>query len=93
MPGSVVEAMAFGLPVITRPVGGIADFFKDGEHGFITSSRRPDVFADLMERLLGNKKLYKKISLLNFQYAQSNFLASGAAARLEKIYDSVLKNS
>lgn len=28
MPTSLLEAMAFGLPVLTRPVGGIKDFLK-----------------------------------------------------------------
>jgi glycosyltransferase involved in cell wall biosynthesis len=31
MPISVLEAMAFSMPVITRNVGGIKDFFINGE--------------------------------------------------------------
>ena len=38
MPISVLEAMAYGLPVITRPVGGIRDFFEDGKMGFLTEA-------------------------------------------------------
>lgn len=89
-PNVIVESMAFGLPVVTRPVGGIADFFKNGEHGFITSSKKPGIFADFMEKLLLDKQLYRKISLNNYHYAQANFLASQAALRLEKIYESLL---
>ena len=90
MPGSVAEAMAFGLPVVTRPVGGISDFFKDGQHGFISTSSDPAVFANFIERLILDKELYRKISLHNYQHAQSNFLASRAVARLEQIYQDTM---
>ena len=89
MPNVVIEAMAFGLPVVTRRVGGLADFFEDGEHGFFTSSKEPNVFADFIEELLVNQQLYEKISLNNYHYAKSNFLASSAASRLEEIYRAV----
>lgn len=92
LPNTIVESMAFGLPIVTRPVGGIADFFKNGEHGFLTNSQKPKELANLIERLLVDRELYRKISLINYQYAQLNFLASQAALRLEKIYKSLLAN-
>lgn len=91
MPNAVAEAMAFGLPVVTRPVGGIADFFQNGVHGFATHSKEPKILADLLERLRADKKLYRDISLHNYHYAQSHFLASRAAERLEQIYNSIQK--
>jgi glycosyltransferase involved in cell wall biosynthesis len=89
LPNTIIESMAYGLPVVTRPVGGIADFFKNEEHGFATNSTDPEVIAGLIEKLLIDQELYRKISLFNYKYAQSNFLASQAAFRLEKIYKSV----
>ena len=92
LPGSIIEAIAYGLPVITRPVGGLVDFFKNEEHGFITDSLDPNIFADLIERLFLDRELYNRISLSNYQYAQNNFLASNAALRLETIYKELFKN-
>ena len=86
-PVSVIEAMAYGLPVVTRPVGGVVDFFKNESHGFISESLDPNVLAGHIEKLLVDKNLYEKISLHNYQYAQSHFLASAAALRLERIYE------
>jgi glycosyltransferase involved in cell wall biosynthesis len=85
-PVSVIEAMAYGLPIVTRSVGGIVDFFKNGRNGFISQSLDPNVLADQIMKLLRDKNLYEKISLFNYQYAQSHFLASDAVLRLEKIY-------
>lgn len=87
LPNVVIEAMAFGLPVVTRPVGGLADLFEDGGHGFVTNSKKAGVFAHLMETLFLDGDLYREISLHNYSYAQSNFRASDAALRLERIYE------
>lgn len=86
-PVAVLEAMSYGLPVVTRSVGGVVDFFEDGEHGFMSESLDPDVLAGQIEKLLLDKNLYKRISLNNYEYAQSRFLASDAALRLERIYE------
>ncbi|MHA1231699.1 MAG: glycosyltransferase family 4 protein [Candidatus Helarchaeota archaeon] len=90
MPNSIVEAMSYGLPIITRPVGGIIDFFKNGEHGFSSFSKDPQTYANFIEILLNDEQLYRRISLSNYKYAISNFLASEAAKRLERIYKSTL---
>lgn len=92
MPVAIVEAMAFGLPIITRPVGKIYDFFVNYEHGFCTESSKFEVFAEHIERLITDKHLFQNISFNNYRYAQSHFLSSKAVFRLEKIYRSVLLN-
>ena len=45
MPTVVLEAMAFGLPILTRNVGGLVDFFKNDKMGFITDSLEPKDFS------------------------------------------------
>ena len=85
MPTSILEAMAFGLPVITRPVGGVNDFFKDGEMGFLVNSLDPLKFSKKTSELLNNVKLKEKIAIANYKYAKSNFYASRVANQLENI--------
>jgi glycosyltransferase involved in cell wall biosynthesis len=92
-PNVVVEAMAVGLPVITRWVGGLKDFFENGKHGFITESKDPRVFAEFMRRLIDDRELYRRISLGNYEFARKHFLASSAAGRLQEIYRAVRRNS
>jgi len=89
MPISVLEAMAYGLPIITRSVGGIPDFFENGRMGFMTESLDPAIFADLIERLILDPKLCKEISAYNREYAFKNFRASEVAKRLVNIYRSL----
>jgi glycosyltransferase involved in cell wall biosynthesis len=83
MPNSVLEAMAFGLPVISRPVGGLVDFFKSGEMGELIESLGPLDFANSIERYINNPDLVKAVSLHNYNYAKEHFLASKVAGKIE----------
>lgn len=93
MPNAVLEAMAYGLPVITRPVGGMKDFFQNGKMGYMTSSTAPEEFAALIEDLLKDPELRRRISLFNRDYALNHFTASSVAGRLQGIYRKVLDES
>ncbi len=83
MPTAVLEAMAFGLPVFTRTVGGLVDFFEDGKMGYITNSLDPNDFATAMVPYLESPELTKTVSLYNAQYAKEHFMASSVARQIE----------
>ena len=83
MATSVLEAMAFGLPVITRPVGGVCDFFVNEEMGYLLDSLHSDPYVDAIEELISNPKRVRNISLLNHSYAIRHFLASEVTRHFE----------
>ena len=45
VPGVIIEAGMCGLPVVTVPVGFVADVVRDGETGLVTRDRYPDTIA------------------------------------------------
>lgn len=90
MPNAVLEAMAYGLPVVTRPVGGVRDFFENGKMGFITESLDPHRFAILLEKLVADSEMRMNIGAFNRDYARKHFMASGVTGRLQEIYRKVL---
>lgn len=88
-PNVIVEAMAFGLPIVTRPVGGIPDFFEPGVHGYLTDSTEPEEFARLVLRICEDSETYGSMARANFEYARTHFLASDAARRMDRIYAAI----
>lgn len=89
MPNCVLESMAFGIPVITRPIGGIKDFFIDGRFGFMTESTDPSIFASLAETIIIDPPLREFMSIQSFNYAHDHFLSANVARRLEDIFKEV----
>lgn len=84
MPTSVLEAMAFGLPIISRPVGGLKDYFRNDEMGELISSASPDDYALAIEKYLLDDNLRYTVSVNNYNYALNHFMASKVAKSLEE---------
>lgn len=89
MPTSLLEALSFGLPIITQPVGGIVDFFENGKNGFFTERRESILIAQYLERLIVEKDLYRQISLNNYHLGKERYLASQGVKRIEEIYKQI----
>jgi glycosyltransferase involved in cell wall biosynthesis len=52
MPNAIMEAMAFGLPIVATRVGGIPELLDDGRCGVIVEPRSPDRLTEAIEALL-----------------------------------------
>lgn len=91
MPISILESMACGSIIITRPVGGIKDFFENGIMGSLTESKDPADYEIILSQLLRDKNKLKEISEYNHKYALEHFRAIEVAKRIEKIYSGILK--
>ena len=86
MPNAVLEAMAFGLPVLTCPVGGIADFFEDGKMGSLVNNPSSRSIANSISGLIKNRAELRAMANYNYTYAQRHFLASTVAKFLRDRY-------
>jgi glycosyltransferase involved in cell wall biosynthesis len=52
----LLEAMQFGLPIISSNEGGIPDIVKDGETGFIVEKQKPKQLAEKIKWLIDHPK-------------------------------------
>lgn len=63
MPGSVIESMACGLPVVTTNAGGIPSILTNQQTGLMIPRDDPQAMADAVIRLLEDPELAAKISI------------------------------
>ncbi|NQU05357.1 MAG: glycosyltransferase family 4 protein, partial [Calditrichaeota bacterium] len=89
IPISVLEAMAYGLPVVTRPVGGMKDFLEDGKMGYIVEILDPSAFAEAVEKLIQEPETCRRMGRYNREFALKHFVASRVAERIKRIYHEV----
>ena len=82
LPISVLEAMMFGLPVITTKVGGLKRFFKNGKMGYFIEPKSIIDIEKKIELILSNKAKLKEMSKFNYQYAQKKLTNDVVAKKL-----------
>ncbi len=59
---TLLEAMAFGVPVIAPPVGGPVELVRDGQEGFLIDCRNADDLANKILQLAGDECLCLTLS-------------------------------
>jgi glycosyltransferase involved in cell wall biosynthesis len=60
LPTVIMEAMAFGLPVVSTRLAGVPEMIEDGREGFLTEPHQPAAFADALEKLLRDPALAER---------------------------------
>lgn len=89
LPNVLLEGMAAALPVVTRPVGGIADVFSDGKNGFLVKSKVPEEFAEKIALLIEDPILCARIAQENRTYAMQRFEIEQVTNRIKSYYQRV----
>lgn len=89
LPVSILEAMLYGLPIITRNVGSISEWIKNYENGIITESYSPEFFFNAIIELTKSKENLIRISKLNHETAIHNFTNEIIKKRYLNIYEQV----
>lgn len=89
-PMAVLDAWAYGLPVITTPVGGIPDVAKDGENMLLFNPGDIDALSCCLERLVCDENLRNKIAKASLSFSQHEFNHTTINLQLKKIYLNLL---
>ena len=90
---SLIEAMIVGIPTISSYVGGLSQYYKDGENGFFYRFNEPDILASLIVRYFKDKNLAERIAR-NGQHSQRSLRnAIDLRKDFEGIYKSIIKKN
>jgi glycosyltransferase involved in cell wall biosynthesis len=72
-PTCIIEALAFGLPVIATNFRGIPEQIIDDFNGYFVDPRSPEQIADIIERIYRQPEKYRKLSENALRYYLEHF--------------------
>ena len=83
----VVEAMACSKPIVASKTGAIPELVDDGATGFLVPFGDPDVTAEKLRILLGDKGMRDSMGRRGRERAESQFTWRAVAERTKSAYD------
>jgi glycosyltransferase involved in cell wall biosynthesis len=90
VPVALLEAMAYGLPAVTSPVGGIPDVFEDRRHGYLVPPDDPEGLAERLRALLDDPLAARQMGARARADAQRQYATDVVAAQVGDALEAVL---
>lgn len=84
---AVLDSWAYGLPVITTPVGGIPDIAIDGENIILFNADEAQSLAEKLKQLIINRTLQIKLSNAALNFANKQFSLRQITFEMNVLYD------
>lgn len=85
-PMAVLDAWAYGLPVITTPVGGLPDILKNGENALVFEPGDINDLAKKLEILISSIELRARLSEESLKLSCGIFNVNNIATKLDELY-------
>lgn len=89
MPMAVLEAMSYGLGIVTTEVGGIPRLIQDGKTGFCKKAGDVNALAEALECLLTKENVRKDMGLAARRIAEEHYGLANHLQRLQQLYEKV----
>lgn len=90
MPISIIEALAFGVPVVASDVGGVSEIL-DNNNGFVVNNTI-EAFVKVLKKLESSEKIYQSSALKSRQTYIEKFTINQMFEKYERLYWDVKNN-
>lgn len=88
-PMAVLDAWAYGIPVVCTPVGGLPDIVKDGKNVLLFDYGDEQTLASQLEKLILDENLRDNMSKESLKLAHSTFNVKNINKQIEQVYQSL----
>ena len=86
MPLTILEALAYGKPVVATKVGDIPAVVTHGENGLLVHPGDPEQLAEALDFIVGNRQQAREMGQNGRQRVSQNFSVHIMAEETDKIY-------
>jgi len=83
---TIIEAMAYGVPVVTTDVGGMPEVLGDSQAGYVSSKSNPIEFAAAIKLILGNPKLKEELGQNGRKTYEQKFMVNTMAGKYFRLF-------
>jgi glycosyltransferase involved in cell wall biosynthesis len=90
IPMVLLEAMAYGKPIVASRVGGIPEFVLDGKNGYLVDPRNSDELAEKISRLVEDSELRTRIGSYNTRYVEKKYSLKMMVNKTLEAYERLL---
>lgn len=90
MPMSVLDAMGYGLPIVSTNVGGIPKIVHNGKNGYCCDAGDVTSFAKGIIELLKSKKMLQQFGLNSYKIVETSYSLESHIEKLKNIYNSIV---
>lgn len=90
MPMSILDAMGYGLPVISTCVGGIPKIVHDGENGYCCDPGNTDLMGKYITELLLNFNVQQEMAKNSISIIKKSYSLERHISIIEGLYSQIL---
>jgi glycosyltransferase involved in cell wall biosynthesis len=90
LPLSIIEAMAWGLPIVASRVGGIPELVEEGKTGYLVPSGDPEALATRIERVLAEPAVAARFGRAGMARAHAHFSLDQMVGAYLRLYEQLL---
>jgi glycosyltransferase involved in cell wall biosynthesis len=89
-PMAVLDAWAYGIPVICTIAGGLTDIIRDRENAMIVECGNINQLANRIEIIINDSNLRKKLSLKSYELANTKFNLKNINKQIGNLYKELI---